>query len=199
MNTEVKPVIDIESLSAAPFKTRENLLGMAKALPKDSPRSYGNVLGFRNGKAAITSGFALLEYDCGVQGEFCVTRSMFLSGVTFPKWEMVIPPNDTMVSAGETLGREIMLLLGALTTRQSPLQKETHLAIKGGQAFIFNGEAKGYDAIFNPWVIKEMAAGLPKYLAANDCLMAKAGRNEEPMIIIFDNFKLVCVPVKQAN
>lgn len=76
-------------------QSRVTLAQIATGVDKTSPRVYATCIGLRNGKACITDGFGLLQWESDVLADLDCTlgTDLFERPVKFPQWEAVIAPD----------------------------------------------------------------------------------------------------------
>ena len=172
-------------------KAQAAIVAMAKALPKDNPRNYANVIGIRNGKACITDGFGLLEYriEGTAPGDMVLKRDLFPSEVKFPAWEQVIPSTGQEVSQETCM--EILELISAIGAK---LVNNVYLALAGDKAWIFKSRTntrKSDASAFNPWIAKNLLKAMPKGA------FPTGGKIHDGCLRIdFENYSLVMIAVR---
>lgn len=175
-------------------KAQTALVAMAKALPKDNPRNYANVIGIRNGKACITDGFGLLAYKIPGESptEAVITRDLFPANVKFPQWESLMPTTGQAVSV-EAL-EEFLELVHAMGTKEV---KNVYVALAGDKPWVFKSRAsapKTDATAFNPWIAKGFLKALPKGIKVTSGLI-----DDGKLMINFDGYSLLLVAVRINN
>jgi hypothetical protein len=149
-------------IQSLPSRDKEALKLMAKALPKDSIRSYGTVIGFVGGKAYISDGFGLLELTLDPSfdqsASFSLTRDLFDSQVKFPSVDGAMPESGVVLSS-DVLSSflELPMALGKKELKGLRLFYQRHRVSLSLESAWPEGALA-----FNPWVIRRYIEALPK-------------------------------------
>ena len=149
-------------IQSLPTRDIEALKLMAKALPKNSIRNYGTVIGFVGGKAYITDGYGLLELTLDESfdrsASFTVTREFFNSQVPYPSVGHVLPESGEALSS-DVLSSflELPKALGKKEVKGLRLFYQPHRVSLALESSWPEG-ASG----FNPWVLRKLIEALPK-------------------------------------
>lgn len=166
-----------------------HLTQLAKALPKDSVRSYAKTISVKPGKACITDGYCLLIHkNHDYQDEKVFDKNLKESAANFPNYQTIIDSFEKekrRVLSFEDC-QDILLLLKAIGAKG---QKDIYLNISQKR---IEKHSQNTDIYINPWLINNMRKGIPKNLKIESILF-----NNEMVEINFElDFKILICTIK---
>lgn len=171
-------------------------LTMAKAIDKNSPRNYANVIGIMNNAAYVTDGYFLLRWAPAhhIGPNRTLTPELADSAVAYPNVESALPREGT---------NEIPYpeRIDSLTAVLKPSWQgmPVVLQVHAGQLVLTPYEEKTTysGSIFNPRLLMQALKGIPK----RTCTKIELSTCEEKLLLTFDTpegeFQVLLVAIRQ--